>query len=120
MKTGERPYGCRYCWKAFADGGTLRKHERIHTGKLWFDMSVSPLATSPLKSSMFSPPILLQVRSLMYAQCVHVHSINVLCCVSTFVHIIRHRTQITKVQQRHFIARCAETYLDRRPKLFSI
>lgn len=33
-KTGERPYGCRYCWKAFADGGTLRKHERIHTGKL--------------------------------------------------------------------------------------
>lgn len=31
---GERPYGCRFCWKAFADGGTLRKHERIHTGLL--------------------------------------------------------------------------------------
>lgn len=30
---GERPYGCRFCWKAFADGGTLRKHERIHTGE---------------------------------------------------------------------------------------
>lgn len=30
--SGERPYGCRHCWKAFADGGTLRKHERIHTG----------------------------------------------------------------------------------------
>lgn len=34
--SGERPYGCRFCWKAFADGGTLRKHERIHTGKYPF------------------------------------------------------------------------------------
>jgi KRAB domain-containing zinc finger protein len=31
--TGERPYGCKFCWKAFRDGGTLRKHERIHTGE---------------------------------------------------------------------------------------
>lgn len=36
MSEGERPYGCRFCWKAFADGGTLRKHERIHTGTLNF------------------------------------------------------------------------------------
>lgn len=31
--SGERPYGCRFCMKAFRDGGTLRKHERIHTGE---------------------------------------------------------------------------------------
>nr|CAD7420266.1 unnamed protein product [Timema poppensis] len=31
--TGERPYGCKFCTKAFRDGGTLRKHERIHTGE---------------------------------------------------------------------------------------
>lgn len=31
--SGERPYGCRFCYKAFKDGGTLRKHERIHTGE---------------------------------------------------------------------------------------
>lgn len=43
---GERPYGCRFCWKAFADGGTLRKHERIHTGqlsRLWLPAAQTPV-----------------------------------------------------------------------------
>lgn len=31
--TGERPFGCRYCEKSFADYGSLNKHERIHTGE---------------------------------------------------------------------------------------
>lgn len=41
---GERPYACSYCHKAFADGGTLRKHERIHTGEKPYACVICPKA----------------------------------------------------------------------------
>nr|CAH7732792.1 unnamed protein product [Callosobruchus chinensis] len=31
--SGERPYRCRLCKKAFSDSSTLTKHLRIHSGE---------------------------------------------------------------------------------------
>ena len=30
--SGERPYQCKYCRKAFSDSSTLTKHMRVHSG----------------------------------------------------------------------------------------
>lgn len=42
--TGERPYKCRYCVKTFAEGGSLKKHERIHTGEKPYACPICPKA----------------------------------------------------------------------------
>ena len=34
VHSGEKPYICMHCQRAFADPGALQRHERIHTGKL--------------------------------------------------------------------------------------
>ena len=33
MQTGEKPYKCDVCEKAFTDAVVLKKHKRIHTGE---------------------------------------------------------------------------------------
>jgi len=30
--SGERPYQCKFCRKAFSDSSTLTKHMRVHSG----------------------------------------------------------------------------------------
>jgi uncharacterized Zn-finger protein len=35
--SGERPYQCKYCRKAFSDSSTLTKHMRVHSGGKNFD-----------------------------------------------------------------------------------
>ena len=33
VHSGEKPFQCRFCRKAFAQSGNLIAHERIHTGE---------------------------------------------------------------------------------------
>lgn len=34
VHSGEKPYICVHCQRAFSDPGALQRHERIHTGTL--------------------------------------------------------------------------------------
>jgi len=41
VHSGEKPYICMHCQRAFADPGALQRHERIHTGRVEYTLSCS-------------------------------------------------------------------------------
>jgi len=44
VHSGEKPFTCMHCQRAFADPGALQRHVRIHTGMSRFSCSQSQLS----------------------------------------------------------------------------
>lgn len=42
--TGEKPYKCKYCERAFTQAGDLNKHTRIHVGEKTYNCDECPTA----------------------------------------------------------------------------
>uniref|UniRef100_A0A8C6WMM3 C2H2-type domain-containing protein n=1 Tax=Neogobius melanostomus TaxID=47308 RepID=A0A8C6WMM3_9GOBI len=56
--TGEKPYSCSICDKVFANLSTLKRHRRTHTGEKPYSCSFSGGALSSIKGQLINARLL--------------------------------------------------------------